>query len=289
MALSRGLRLDESGAFPVFEAILVAVIVLTSILFFTSVQRPTTGSDLGGIDLAQTSADTLAILQSRTFQDMSLETWVTHVASGNDTTGSVSGDVDKFLKQILPTGARYTLRLDNGVSTMQILPVGTNPVPHAARASQITLFPSGWAALRAQAANATHTVYPGQVLATGNASLPLVDLSSTFQCVRAPTGRMVLPDLGDADAAPDSWRAHWNATPASPGNLTAPVVWKAWQNQVPLDVPYGTWAFHASTDCSGAATYVNVVRPSCISTPTASACRSPFVPYGLQLVVWFGA
>src|SRR5687767_2555861 len=80
---------DDRGSFMVLEAILVALLVLTAILFLTSVQRPSTGTDQGGLDLAQVSADTLSILRVRTFNGDPFDTWVTKLALGDSATGCV--------------------------------------------------------------------------------------------------------------------------------------------------------------------------------------------------------
>lgn len=164
---------DERGSFVVLEAILVALLVLTAILFFTSVQRPSTGTDQGGLDLGQVAADTLSILEVRTFTVTNgtsalkdLEDWVTN-ATRYDTTGnSTSAAVEEFLEEVLPTGSRYAVRLDNGVSNLTLLPAGGAGEPHGARAAQVLLFPS-WSAHRNDTATALTplvTVSPGEVV-----------------------------------------------------------------------------------------------------------------------------
>jgi hypothetical protein len=287
MAMRRSLRRDLSGAFPVFEAILVAVIVLTSILFFTSVQRPTTGGDLGGIDLAQTASDTLAILETRTFSGSSMETWVGAVLAGNASGVSVGKDVRQLLNQTLPTGARYTLRLDNGVSSLRLLPTGAEPTPNGARASQLTLLPTTWAKYHTGALTTfPAAIHPGQILDASHPARALVDpASTTYNCIEAPLGSTTLRDGPDADTAADTWRSHWQAPAGSPH--------KANDYQVPLDIPYGTWrvstAAAGAGGCDTTPLFVKVVRPGCVVSSPPPDCASPYVPYGLQLVVWFGA
>ncbi|MEA3165935.1 MAG: hypothetical protein QOJ26_804, partial [Thermoplasmata archaeon] len=67
-ARARTLETDETGAMLVVEAVLVAMLVLTAILFFISSQRPTAAEDTGGVDLATIATDTLNILETRSFQ-----------------------------------------------------------------------------------------------------------------------------------------------------------------------------------------------------------------------------
>ncbi|HUR25157.1 MAG TPA: hypothetical protein VM327_03975 [Candidatus Thermoplasmatota archaeon] len=178
----------------VLEAILVALLVLTAILFFTSLQRPTTGGDQGGLDLGQVSADTLQILQVRQFNGQTLEGWVTNLTRGDAATAT---SVDSFIRQVLPTGARYSLRLDNGVSALQILPVGAAEGPRGARGAEIMLLPN-WANYR----NATLTtfafaVYPGQVIDSGNTTYyALVNPASTsYLCLKAPNASATMPAI----------------------------------------------------------------------------------------------
>ena len=59
----RRLRDDrEAGVFQIVEAILVAVLVATALIFFALVQKPPAGSSAEGQDLAQAAADALDIL-----------------------------------------------------------------------------------------------------------------------------------------------------------------------------------------------------------------------------------
>ena len=348
------LRDDERGSFVVLEAILVAMLILTAILFFTSVQRPSSGIDQGGIDLAQVSSDTLAILKVRTFtvagNSQTLEGWVTNVTRGELLTVNAVHD---FLEEVLPTGARYSLRLDNGVSNLTILSSGTATSPHGARASQIMLLPN-WATYRND--TATLTVTPGQVIpSTSVATYDLVKpaLGGTqYQCYRAPNSFSTLRDMDTASygwitatAGNDTWASHWRGTASS----TVP--WKSdvgpSSQQVPKDLPYGRWRIYTSNTCSDTPIVVDVVPPGSRSvTATTSANStaivltagtlsdsdvgktvvgpnldaktriaavasstagtltvaatgasgtvtinpdSTFLPYSLQLVVWFGA
>jgi hypothetical protein len=344
-----GLAQDERGSFMVLEAILVALLVLTAILFFTSVQRPSTGTDQGGLDLAQVSADTLSILESRSFSigtpatDQTLETWMTGAMGGDSATVLVLQD---FLDEVLPTGAGYALRLDNGVSNLTVLSSSTNAVPHGARAAQLILLPA-WGAYSGQLA--TLTVEPGQVIPSTDASLyALVDPASVaHECYQSPTGHRTSPD-SDGNGA-DTWASRWKAAIGAKPWKDPKVDDSGTNQQVPRDLPYGIWKVYADEVagvCAGTVTYVNVVPPgsrqitltttlgsstitvnsgtlttddvgkvlvgsglpagvrlastttlslpatatSALGGTTVTISPDPtFLPYSLQLVVWFGA
>ncbi|MEO6667331.1 MAG: hypothetical protein ABIO65_11245 [Nitrospiria bacterium] len=330
---------DERGSLMVLEAILVAMLVLTAILFFTSVQRPSTGSDQGGLDLGQVAADTLSILEVRTIEGQSFEGWVTNTTRGDNATATAVRD---FLEEVLPTGTRFAIRLDNGVSNLTILSSGTVTTPHAARGAQIFVFPN-WATYRNQTIGAGLTVTPGEVVASTHALV-----SGTYHCFQAPNGFSTAPDGPDAGATADLWEARWNTDPG----ILAP--WKAdaqtlgSNEQIPRDLPLGRWKVSTgvavSGQCSaGTITHVNVVPPgsrtidvtttagsttftvnsglvtsadvgktlvgsnvnatarvvslttmnkNALATGPTTLTLSPdstFMPYGLQLVVWFGA
>ena len=339
---------DERGSFMVLEAILVALLVLTAVLFFTSVQRPSTGTDQGGLDLAQVSADTLSILQTRSFSigtpatSQTLETWMTGAVGGDAATALVLQD---FLDEVLPTGAGYALRLDNGVSNLTVLSSGVNAVPHGARASQLILLPA-WGSFRGQLP--TMTVEPGQVLPSSDTRYNLVNPAGTLQCYQSPAGHTTSPDSNGNGA--DTWASRWKATLGAVSWKDPKVDDSGVNQQVPRDLPYGIWK--VSTDpadvitgqcATGTISYVNVVPPGSrqvtltttalsrtitvtsgslgaedigkvlIGSGLPAAARlasateltvaatvtgstivtiSPdptFLPYSLQLVVWFGA
>ena len=56
-------RDDEAAVFQVVEAILVAVLVASTLVFFALVQKPTAAPTSPGLDLARVAGDALAILQ----------------------------------------------------------------------------------------------------------------------------------------------------------------------------------------------------------------------------------
>ncbi|MCA1820073.1 MAG: hypothetical protein LC620_08525, partial [Halobacteriales archaeon] len=97
---------DESGAMAVLEAILVALLVLTAILFVSNVQRPLVGAEAGGVDLGRLSAQTLDLLQRQNFTDvngnvLSFEEWVNHPLDGDNATAAT---IEDYLRQVLPQG-----------------------------------------------------------------------------------------------------------------------------------------------------------------------------------------
>lgn len=218
---ARSLRRDDHGAFPVVEAILVAVLVMTAIIFFTSVQRPSNAAEEGGIDLSQSAADTLALLKAKEFgirsspatldtdgngvtddnerphtgDDLVFDQWFTNLVAGDATTRI---KVDDFLSEIIPTGADYALRLSNGVDTLTLLPDTLRP-PIGARSSEVGVMPA-WGTYVGASASATVSATdvddgaaPGQPLSSS--ANPLLvrftnpnAVSSPITCIRAPTG-----------------------------------------------------------------------------------------------------
>jgi hypothetical protein len=332
----------------VLEAILVALLVLTAILFFTNAQRPSTGASEGGLDLAQVAADTLQIMQQRSFtvsgQAQTFNGWITNATRGDAATVST---VDTFIKQVLPTGAHYALRLDNGVSRLQVLPANATEVPRNARAAELATMPS-WKAFRNDTVSSTmRTVIPGDVV---DATDALVS-GTTYRCFEAPYGNSKAP--GGVE-----WSSRWvssvqSTAPTTNGKDVASVLGS--KNQIPRDVPFGKWKLSSgaavSSHCtSGTITYLDVVpigqRVLTVSTTSASTTLTAasgsyrfssadaglavsgsgipagarlasvqsgsqatlsaaatgtgsiaitlpvdptFMPYGIQLVVWFGA
>lgn len=263
---------DERGSFIVLEAILVAALVLTAILFFTSIQRPTTGSEAGGLDLARYAADTLQLLQVHDFEGKEFEEWVTILAEGSNAT--VYDEVNGYLGEIVPGGVKYSLRIHNGVGPQQIAPTGPTEIPRAARAASISFLPD-WAEFETNVA--TRIVMPGQFIPSTDATnKPLVEPgSTTYRCFESPNGAVRLRDGPDSGTAVDSWNDHWKAIP-DPTDATSNTPWKATgvelgtspvNFQVPTDLPLGVWRISgtagddADGDCNSSPSYVNVVPP----------------------------
>jgi hypothetical protein len=125
---------DERGMFAVMEAIMVAVLVFTAILFFTGVGRPTDSAEPGGIDLAQNAADILDILRSRTFQGRPFadtaasDGWVTALVDPADPDhAQIQDEVTDLVSEIVPAGSLFVLRLANGLEPRPADPPGPEP------------------------------------------------------------------------------------------------------------------------------------------------------------------
>lgn len=247
----------EAGTVQVFEAFLVAILVFTAMIFYTSVQRPTTGQDVLGIDLGRIAADTLDILQTRTFEDpdtgddLAFVGWVNRTLAGD---AAVQADVDEFLGEVLPSGTRYALRLSTGEERIHLLPAGDPPTPRAGRGAQ-TYFLPNWTAFDAQTfLSTTGEAWPGAAL----------DFS-TWTALTGPNNATTGPDG-------TTWLAWWDAN--------EPDVGGAEKSHVPASVPYGTWQYAAPGACA-AGCYLHLRLPD--------SERSDRPIYALELVVWFGA
>lgn len=253
-----GRRGDEAGTVQVFEAFLVAILVFTAMIFYTSVQRPTSGQDVLGIDLGRIAADTLDILQTRTVedpasptQDLPMETWLNRTIAGD---AAVQEDVEDFLEEVLPGGTRYALRLATGEDRIHLLPAGEPPSPRAGRGAQSYFLPN-WTAFKAQT-----------FLATTQATSPGAALDfSTWTELTAPNKRTTAPDG-------TTWIAWWDAN--------EPDVGGAERSHVPTNALYGTWQYKAPGACA-AGCYLHVKLPD--------GPRTDRPVYALELVVWFGA
>ena len=286
---------DTAGAFPVLEAILVAILVLGALLFFTALQRPTTGAEQGGLDLAQVAADTLQILQTKQFgvhndaaaayvpstaTGQSLEGWVTNATKGDTATTTAAND---FLRQVLPTGSRYSLRLGNGVGALPILPKSAVGDAHAARAASIILVPNWATFATASGSSAMLTVQPGQVVAASStcnaAATTAVDClvrSGTYLCYESPLASVNGPNGS-------SWLSRWQSalqtvSPTTNGKGLSSEV-GAGNQQVPNDLPLGKWRLSsdvaASGHCTaGTVTYVDVVAPGVRSLSVSTTIGS---------------
>lgn len=250
------LRGDERAAFPVLEAILVAVLILTTILFFTSLQRPTTATDEGGIDLGRLASDTLGILQTKEFTRSGcpalatakgLEEWV---GASLDGTECVSDEVESFLSEVLPPGTQFLVRLDNGVEPLVLVPYGSDETPRAARAAETYLMPI-WTAHADEVPAAAG--FPGQEVPLAG-TLRDFTLAAACTTVVSPTGSQL-----------------------GPGGRTWTAIWQEEPGRVPSNAPFGTW----KATCGGTDRFVGVGLPD--------GTLTDYPVYGLQLVVWFGA
>lgn len=233
------LRRDEAGSFLVVEAILVAVIILTAILFFTSVQRPQAATEARGVDLGQVATDTLSILQRRNFGGVSPadpEDWVTKVLGGDS---SKATTVDDFVAQVLPAGTKHFIRLSNGVGTLDLLPTSSPGLPRGARAAEAPFFPH-WKAFNASLPSAlVQFVTPGQPVASGTVAYDFTSATGAIHCIKSPAA---------ASAGP---RAAWASA----------TYWEAQPGIIPTWAMYGVWQGWAGNDCTGATSYIAVVPP----------------------------
>lgn len=203
---------DDDGVIHVFEALLVGVLILTAILFMTALSGPTQSESSGGLDLARISADTLAILEARDPDDVAyqhrLDELVAQAMQGN------VAEAEAFLGEVLPSGTRFLLRLDNGVEPITLLPQGgAASVPRNAQAAEVFYIPD-WR---------VHAAAPGDP----DPASEVVRHGASFTAFTAGAG-LTAPD--GSTTAPDgtSWAAWWLAHDAS-------------GSTVPLDVPYGLW------------------------------------------------
>lgn len=282
------LREDEAGAIQVFEAVIVAVLILTSVLFFTSLQRPSQSQDSGGIDLGVLASDVLGVLSQRKFDDPGTPTddnltlgpaqWVPLVLQGNQT---LADDVEDFLRGILGSGMQHKLLLDTGVGQIKLLPPGRDPTPLAARAAgSFVAFPLD--ANAAAAAGATTATYPGGPLIFSDGTVPLDCEGWT---VTAPTNATYDVDGSPVGPGSLSWTTHWQDHCGS-GRHDNGVDGQDDGDHVPVDVPLGVWTVNGGT-C--APCYVLVDLPGRSASEALAAAGDPLRPWGLKLLLWQGA
>lgn len=201
---------DDDGFIHVFEALLVGVLILTAILFMTALSGPSQSESTGGLDLGRIAADTLEILEARDADDPQyanrLDELVTRALQGDAT------EAESFLSEVLPSGTRFVLRLDNGVEPLTLLPTGGGAAsnPRSAEGSEVFYLPN-WTAHVVDPDPAGETVRPGDTFSVFTAGPGLT----------APDGSTTAPGGG-------TWSAWWLAHDGS-------------GSTVPPDVPYGLW------------------------------------------------
>ena len=287
--MSRRLRADEGGAFPIFEAVIVAVLIITTIIFFTSLQRPTTATDTGGIDLGRLAADTLVVVRTREFTatactpdvvDATLEEWVNRTMTPTTATDSCMADaIEDFLDEVLPPGTSFQLRLDNGVEPLLLVPFGAEEPPRAAHAAEVYFAPRWRANWVLPAVNATlEQVVPGMEVPAELAVATTFVEPSTLTCIEAPNG---------SDRAPDgqTWLQHWQGAQATDPVTGDPLVPSV--DVVPAYAPYGVWVGYTGTQTAAAGCEDTLASRLRVGLPDGT--QSDWAVYGLQLVVWFGA
>lgn len=106
---------DDQAVFQVVEAVLVAVLVATTLIFFALVSRPPGGSSSEGQDLAILAGDVLDILGSSGKLN----------ALAGDVVNNQPADVRAEITPLLPGGLLYEVRADCNAAD-------TNPPPAVA-------------------------------------------------------------------------------------------------------------------------------------------------------------
>lgn len=212
--------MDDDGVMHVFEALLVGVLVLTAILFMTALSAPSQSESSGGLDLARIAADTLDILEGRdaecdaddptppgactTLYEHRLEEIVSLAMEGKH------DEAESFLREVLPSGTRFLLRLDNGVEPMTLMPTGAglSAIPRNAQGAETFLLPD-WSTHAADPDPATAFYRHGDAVNFAGWTLT------------APNGATTAPNGA-------SWNAWWTSLEPA-------------QDRIPSSVPFGLW------------------------------------------------
>lgn len=244
------LRDDDAGIGMVIEAVIVAVIVLSALIFVALLRHGDSASfaDTGDSQrVAQGLASALAQKSALTC-NLEIEQWVSQAINGTDC--GVSANIAAS-STLVPRGAFWIVRLDNGQDTLPLLPLGlaNRAQPTNARVAE-TYFVPNWRAFNGSAATVSATL--GATVSTlGATSLA----SPTGSCV-GPSGATWLSLFGGASAA---------AT-------------------VPANAPLGKWRASAA-GCGGVGTTIQVT-----SAQLPAGSNANLLPvYGLQVVVWYPA
>lgn len=252
---------DEQGVMAVLEAILVALLVLTAILFVSNVQRPLMGSESGGVDLQALATQTLSLLQRNNFTDsrgapFGFETWLNRTMAGNLTNSQLGSD---YLAQVLPEGTRHLLLISNGHGTLRLAPVVDPGAPRNARAAEAPFFPH-WTKFRSNATAGVNAAWghPGQNVTTGHPVLAdFTNPASAIACIKAPNNSTVGPQ-----GVP--WLTYWRQSTF----------------RVPDGALYGVWAGYTDASCTTGPSYARVAP--------RDGTLVDYPIYGIRLVVWFG-
>lgn len=264
--------MDDEGTIHVVEAVLAGVIILTAVLFLTSTSAPSPSAAQSGIDLERTSADTLRILHTRPAADSCdadpvpdpcytsrLEEIVSHamgyglegadLAAMEQDQENKKAEAEAFLRQVIPVGNRFLLRLDNGEEPLDLLPTGSGVAvtPRAAKAAETFMVPQ-WQALAGdtECDSQLPDTEPATVYVPGGVGPGVAD--GAF--LEAPTGSEVAPDGGN-------WTVWWREQQLDDG-------------EVPLTAPYGWWRLDGT----------------CVFVGGVDGAVTDFPVYGVQLVVW---
>ncbi len=247
---------------------MAGMIILMAVLFMTATSAPSPAEGQSGLDLAKVSADTLRVLQQRPPEDSPVGG---PSADGNAPTRNYPSRLDEivdevvrgqdlveneaFLRELVPAGNRYQLRLDNGVDNMVLLPrdTGFTAQPRAAKAAETFIVPM-WQTntLPGKPCVGLHPPAAGTQYVPGGQKLLPFDVLAT-DTLTAPTGLSTV--FGTTD-----WADWWVSEIAEDG-LTA--------KHVPRAAMYGWWVHNGSCFFIG-------LQGTTTEYPT----------YGVQLVVW---
>lgn len=252
----RRLCRDDAAAIQIVEAVLVAVLILTGIIFMSLVTRPPVPRSASGTDMGTLADDTLHVLEVTTIQDpddvnrqMALDDWVGDLMAGTQPhAANVADAVEARLDEILPVGVKGAVRVNNGHGTILLVPHlnGGTIVPRGASVAQGVAVLE-WTAFEGE--TPTDTLRPGRAF----------DWSS-WDCLAAPGGETTGPQG-------QTWEALW-------------LDFDATGQTVPGFAPYGIWRHDAGCDDAGYG-YFEVVP--------ASGTTDRLTTVGVEVVVWRGA
>ncbi len=266
--------MDEDGSIHVIEALLAGMIILTAVLFMAATTAPSPAEGQSGIDLAKVSADTLRVLQQRPPEtdlvpnaetSSGLRAYPSRLDEIVDE--AIKGHADAaaneaLVRELVPAGNRYQLRIDNGVDHLILLPLGGGftAQPRAAKAAETFVVPM-WqdnGLTGAACAGKAVTENLGPYHPGGAAQLPFTVTGAAT--LTGPTGMSQL-------LAGTTWADWWVAEGVENG-LPA--------DRVPRAALYGWWIYNDG----GAG------GDQCFFVGLPDGTTSQYPSYGIQLVVW---
>lgn len=243
----------DEASIQVVEAILVAILVLSGVLFFTLITRPVVNPSATTLDLSQFSTDTLQVLANTPIADpttpastLDLEGWVDMMMRGGADAVAVADNVEAVMDQLIEPGTAWMLRLDTGYGQFPLAPSPEvlQAFPREAFMGSIYVLPD-WRG-NSNSVDENGTLQPGDEY----------DWSS-FACVIGPTGLTSAPHG-------QTWLETWD------------VVDSSGRTRIPADLPFGKYTGTTDVAC--------LVSPQTIHVAPREVTDLP--PYGLQLVVW---
>ncbi len=246
---------------------MAAMIILLAVLFMTATTSPSPAEGQSGLDLAKVSADTLRVLQQRPPEtDIApnpdptvaarpypsrLDELVDEVLKGTDLTAN-----EALMRELVPAGNRYQLRIDNGVDHLVILPVDTDftTQPRAAKAAETFIVPR-WQDNSLLLADC-NLLHPPATVHTPGGDGPLTLLPT--DTLTAPNGMTTMLDGR-------TWMSWWTAALADDGLAS---------DKIPRAALYGWWMYN------------NGGVDTCFFVGLGDGTTSLYPSYGIQLVVW---